>query len=110
MEDGGPAMPRRSASAQSAERVSRITASLRCGHGPPPRALRPLVHRLVRVHVLAIEHGHPAQRLGAIQLAVLVEVMEAGRLPGGAVLHGHAAALHYPEQALAVRGGDAGAV
>ena len=61
-------------------------AGARRGHARPlrgrgvPGALgqRPVVHRLVRVHVLAVGDRHPPQRLGAIQPLALVEPVEGG--------------------------------
>ena len=65
------------------------------------------MHGLVGVHVLAVEHGHAAQRLEAVELLVLVEAVKRAHLPGGSVLHGHAAALDHVEQTLPVGGVDA---
>ena len=52
---------------------------LRGRRRPGPLGQRPVVHRLVRVHVLAVEHGHPAQRLEPVQPLALVEAVEGAR-------------------------------
>src|SRR4051794_39939929 len=72
-----------------------------------PLRKRPLVDRHVGVHVVAVEHGHLAQRVHPVELALLVEVVEGGGLPCGAVALLDAATLDDPEQAVAVDGIDA---
>src|SRR5215213_330250 len=61
----------------------------------------PVVDRLVGVHEVAVADRHLAQRLGAVELGVFVELVERRRLPRGAVDALQAALLDDPEQALA---------
>src|SRR4051794_27109361 len=59
----------------------------------------PLVDGLVGVHEVAVAHRHLTQRLPAVELVVVVELVEGRRLPGGAVDALQAALLDHPEQA-----------
>jgi hypothetical protein len=66
------------------------------------------VDRLVRVHQLAVAHGHLAQCVLAVQ--ALVQAVEGDGLPAGAVAALDAAALGDAGQAVAVDRVDAPAL
>src|SRR3954451_25203689 len=72
----------------------------RLAHGP-------VVDGLVGVHEVAVAHRHLAQGLPAVELVVLVELVERRPLPGGPVEALQAALLDHPEQAVAVPHVDA---
>ena len=76
--------PRRARRRSAPRRPARHTGARRRRRSPPSArasrlagsAQRPVVHGLVGVHVLAVAQRHLAQRVGAVELAVVVEAVE----------------------------------